>query len=275
MLGECLDRVRQTAPLVHNITNYVTANDVANVLLACGASPIMADDEGEAAEITALCAALTLNIGTLNRRSVPAMYAAGRRANALGRPVVLDPVGVGASALRTGTARGLLEEIRFSAVRGNMSEVLTLARAGRAARGVDADSADAVTEENLLPRARLLMDLAGELGTILAVTGAIDLVTDGARCLAIRNGRREMGFVTGTGCQLSALLAAFLAANPDRPLEGAAAAVCAMGLAGELAFERLAPWEGNMAYRDRIIDMIYHMTGEILEKGGRIEVVTG
>lgn len=270
--GDCLERVRQTSPLIHCITNYVTVNDVANLLLACGGSPIMSDDEEEVEEITALCGGLNLNIGTLNRRTIPSMFRAGRRANELCRPVVLDPVGAGASALRTNTARQLLEKVRFTAVRGNISEVRALASGHGGTRGVDADVADAVTPDNLGESIAFVTAMARSIGAVVAVTGATDLVTDGKTCYILRNGRPEMGSITGTGCQLSALTAAFLAANPDRMLEAAAAAVCAMGVAGELAWKRLQPGEGNIAYRGRIIDAIYHMDGITLDQEANYEV---
>ena len=149
MFKEMLDRVREMHPLIHNITNYVTVNDCANILLACGGSPIMADDPEEVEEITSICSGLNLNIGTLNSRTIPSMLLAGKRSNELGHPVVLDPVGAGASALRTKTALELLEKIRFAVIRGNISEIRTLAAGNGTTRGVDADLADAVTEENL------------------------------------------------------------------------------------------------------------------------------
>ena len=127
MFEQIFENVHQKSPLIHNITNYVTVNDCANILLACGGSPIMADDLEDAVEITAICGGLNINIGTLNQRTVPVMFAAGKRANELGHPVVLDPVGAGASRLRTDTALGLLEKVRFSVIRGNISEMKTLA----------------------------------------------------------------------------------------------------------------------------------------------------
>ncbi|MEZ3471008.1 MAG: hydroxyethylthiazole kinase, partial [Schaedlerella sp.] len=127
MQKELLENVRNSHPLIHNITNYVTVNDCANILLACGGSPIMADDVEEAEEITSICGGLNINIGTLNQRTIPAMKKAGIKANELGHPVVLDPVGAGASRLRTGTAMNLLEHVRFSVIRGNISEIKTLA----------------------------------------------------------------------------------------------------------------------------------------------------
>ena len=149
MFAEQFANVRAKSPLIHNITNYVTVNDCANMVLACGASPIMADDAAEVEDITTICGGLNINIGTLNSRTIESMLKAGKKANALGHPVVLDPVGAGASALRTGTAYRLLDEVRFTVIRGNISEVKTLASGAGTTKGVDADVADRVTEENL------------------------------------------------------------------------------------------------------------------------------
>ncbi len=262
--------LREKSPLVHNITNYVTVNDCANMVLACGASPIMADDREEAAEITALCAGLNINIGTLNSRTVESMLISGKKANELGRPAVLDPVGAGASRLRRETALRLLREVRFAAVRGNVSEIRALALGSGAARGVDAD--DGITEEGLDGVVALAKAFSRSTGAVAAITGAIDVVADGETAFCIRNGHPMMSRVTGTGCQLSALTASFLAANPDRPLLAAAAAVCAMGLAGEIAHERLSPRDGNASYRNYIIDAVYNMTPEQLEEGARYEM---
>ncbi|MGE4276449.1 MAG: hydroxyethylthiazole kinase [Lawsonibacter sp.] len=272
MLGTCLERVRQTAPLIHNITNYVTVNDVANVLLACGASPIMSDDIQEVEDIAALCSGLNLNIGTLNQHTIPSMVAAGKTAAALGRPVVLDPVGAGASSLRTRTAQILLQGIPFTAVRGNRSELKSLTAGLSTTRGVDADLADAVTEDTLPAGIAFAKSAAAQLGAIVAVTGAIDLVSNGTICYVIRNGRPEMSRVTGTGCQLSALTAAYLASNPDHALEAVAAAVASMGLAGEIGWANMAPTDGNATYRSRIIDAISHLDGDTLDKGARYEI---
>ena len=226
-----------------------------------------------APEITAICGGLNINIGTLNKRTIPAMYAAGRKANELGHRVLLDPVGSGASRLRTETARGLIREIRFDVIRGNISEIKALAVGTETTKGVDADVADAVTEDNLSEAVEFVKSFARREGCVAAVTGAIDLVSDGQRCFVIRNGRPEMGRITGTGCQLSAVMTAFITANRrEEVLESAAAAVCAMGLAGEIGFFRLSPGEGNATYRNRIIDALYHMDGDQLEKGARYEI---
>ena len=272
MLGKYVENVRKNVPLVHNITNYVTVNDVANVLLACGGSPIMSDEPEDVEDITAICGGLNINIGTLNKSSIEGMYRAGRRANELGHVVLLDPVGAGASALRTNTAVGLMDGIRFTAIRGNISEIKTLALGSGTTKGVDADVADAVTEESLDSTVKFAKDLASKTGSVIAITGAIDLVADADRCYVIRNGRPEMGRITGTGCQLSGMMTAFLVANPDAPLDAAAAAVCTMGLAGEIGWSRMQEGDGNSTYRNRIIDAIFNMDGETLDMGAKYEV---
>ena len=270
MTSSTLNQIRAASPLVHCITNYVTVNDVANVLLAIGARPIMADDPEEVEEITALCAGLCLNIGTLNARTIPSMIAAGKRARALGHPVVLDPVGAGASRLRTETALRILHEVRPTVIRGNISEIRTLAVGSGTTQGVDANTADAVTEETLAATADFLRGFAARTEVIVVVTGAIDLVTDGVTVYAVRNGRAEMGRVTGTGCQLSALLAAALAVEPLGLLASVAETVALMGVAGEIAWAQMGERDGNATYRTRIIDSIYCMTDEELSAHSRI-----
>lgn len=271
-MKKCLENVRNTVPLVHNITNYVTVNDVANVLLACGGSPIMSDEAEDVEDITSICGGLNINIGTLHKTSIEGMFRAGKKANELGHPVLLDPVGAGASRLRTETALNLMKELKLTVIRGNISEIKTLAKGSGTTKGVDADVADAVTEENLDEAVAFVKAFAKETGSIIAVTGAIDLVADAHRCYVIRNGRPEMGKITGTGCQLSGMMTAYVTANPDQPLLAAAASVCVMGLAGETGWSRMQEGDGNSTYRNRIIDAIYNMTGEELEKGARYEL---
>ena len=272
MFSKILSNVREKCPLIHNITNYVTVNDVANILLACGGSPIMSDDEGEVEEITAICGGLNINIGTLNKNTIPSMFLAGKKANELGHKVLLDPVGAGASALRTNTALDLLKKVRFDVIRGNISEIKTLAVGSGTTKGVDADVSDAVTEVNLDKSIAFAKEFASKTGAVIAITGAIDLVCDSEKCYVIRNGRAEMGKITGTGCQLSGMTAAFMTANPDNILEATAASVCAMGLAGEIAWKKMQNGDGNSTYRNRIIDAIYNLSGEELEKGAKYEI---
>ena len=199
-------------------------------------------------------------------------YGTQKKANLLGHPVVLDPVGAGASQLRTDTANRLLREVKFTVIRGNISEVKTLASGAGTTKGVDADVADRVTEENLDGAVAFAKAFAAKTGAVVAITGAIDIVADGTKAYCIRNGHPMMSAITGTGCQLSALTAAFITANPGQPLEAAAAAVCAMGLAGEIAHARLTPLDGNATYRNYIIDAIYNMTPAQLEEGAKYEV---
>lgn len=273
MLKEQLERVKASAPLVHNITNYVTVNDCANILLACGGSPIMADDPSDAEEITAICGGLNINIGTLNQRTIPAMLAAGKKANEYGHPVLLDPVGAGASSLRTQTSFQLMEEVRFTAIRGNISEIKTLALGKGTTKGVDADVADAITEDTLSETADFARKFAAKTGSIIVITGSIDIVADENTAFAVRNGHSMMSRITGSGCMLSALTAAYLTANPDTPLQACLAAVCAMGLCGQRAFERLSPKDGNASFRTYLIDEVFNLDGETLERGAEYEIL--
>ena len=272
MFGEILGRVRSAHPLVHTITNYVTANDCANIVLACGASPVMADDAGEVAEITARSAGLSLNLGTLNQGKITSLLLAGQTANRLSKPVLLDPVGVGASRLRTKTALLLLDTIHLAVIRANASEMKALSLGCETQRGVDAGVCDRITEETLDRSVAFCKAFSRQTGAVISMTGPIDIVANGERAFCIRNGHEMMSAVTGTGCQLSVLTAAFVAANPDKPLEAAAAAVCAMGLAGQIAHARLRPLDGSGSYRTYLIDAIFNLTPDQLEKGAKYEL---
>ena len=273
LLAELLERVRATNPLVHCITNYVTACDVANALIACGGSPIMADEEADACAITRICGGLVLNIGTLGTRTAATMHAVGSIAGELHHPIVLDPVGAGASALRTETAGALVDGLPVTVVRGNMSEIRALSGAAAATRGVDANPDDAVTDENLAASAPFARALAAQLGCVVAITGAIDLVADAARAVAIRNGSALMGKITGTGCMLDAIIAAYAVANPDSPLEAAVAAIAGWGIAGEVAAGRMGALDGNASFRTYLIDAAFNLTGTALAEAARIEEV--
>lgn len=272
MFKEMLENVRQVRPLIHNITNYVTVNDCADVLLASGSSPIMADDINEVEDITSICGGLNINIGTLNRRTIPAMIAAGKKANELEKPVVLDPVGVGASRLRSKTVNDLIEHISFTTIRSNSSEIKAIAFGQGSTRGVDADIADSITKDTFEQFVLLAKELAKRMKTIIAITGFIDIVADSEQAYVIYNGHEMMSSITGTGCQLSALITAYLTANPNKPLEATAAAVCAMGICGEKAKARLKEEEGNATYRNYIIDEIYKISGEELEGCARYKI---
>lgn len=272
MLGNCLENVRKKAPLVHNITNYVTVNDVANSLLACGASPIMSDEPCDVLDITSICDGLNINIGTLNQRSIEGMFIAGAKANELGHIVLLDPVGAGASKFRTETALELMSKIKFDVIRGNISEIKTLAIGFGTTKGVDADTADAVTEDNLEEMIIFAKNFSKKTNAITTITGAVDLVADSEKCYIIRNGTAEMSKITGTGCQLSAIITAYVVSNPECKTKAVASAVCMMGLAGEIGYANLKPCEGNSTLRNRIIDAVYNMNSEILNEGAKYEV---
>jgi hydroxyethylthiazole kinase len=246
-IGRVLDAIRTRRPLVHNITNYVVMNSTANALLAIGASPAMVHAAEEVAEFVAIADALVINIGTLSTPWIGAMHLAAAEAAASDKPWVLDPVGAGATSLRTDTATALLAH-RPAVIRGNGSEILALAGGIGATRGVDSTAGS----DAALDAARRL---AAGTGAVVAVTGAIDHVTDGERTLSCANGDIRMTRVTGLGCSLSALTAACLALESDRLL--AALSACAiLGVAGEIAAEASAgPGSLQVAILDRLADL--------------------
>ena len=270
----CLQAVREKAPLVQCITNMVTVNDCANVLLAAGASATMAHHPLEVAEAVAGVQALVLNLGAVGDRE--AMYIAGREANRLGVPVVFDPVAAGFTGLRRETARKLLEEIRFAVIRGNASEILALAEDREGGSGVDVAAADTVTESGLPRAAELAQTLSRRTGAVVVRSGAVDVVADGRQALFLRNGSPTMARITGSGCMLSTLTGAFCGACPDKPFEAAAAAAASIALAGERAEElRLQKGTGNATFRIDIIDSVFNLTEEQLTQGVRYEIYQG
>jgi len=274
MFENIFDNVRRSHPLVHCITNYVTVNDCANILLAAGAAPIMADDIGEVQEITAICNALAINIGTLNARTINSMLEAGKEANNLCHPVILDPVGAGASALRTDTAFKLINEVRFTVIRGNISEIKTIAKGKGTTRGVDADVSDAVTEANLSDAVRFVKEVSRQKNAVIAVTGAIDIVADAEKAYIIRNGHPMMSRVTGTGCMLSVLTAAYCGANTNEPLGAAAASVAAMGLCGEIAYKKTLEVNGGTGtFRMMLIDAMSGLDSDTFRSGINVEIL--
>ena len=270
----CLQAVREKAPLVQCITNMVTVNDCANVLLAAGASATMAHHPLEVAEAVAGVQALVLNLGAVGDRE--AMYIAGREANRLGVPVVFDPVAAGFTGLRRETARKLLEEIRFAVIRGNASEILALAEDREGGSGVDVAAADTVTESGLPRAAELAQTLSRRTGAVVVLSGAVDVVADGWQALFLRNGSPTMARITGSGCMLSALTGAFCGACPDKPFEAAAAAAASIALGGERAVElRRQKGTGNATFRIDLIDSVFNLTVERLIQGVRYEIYQG
>ncbi len=273
MISEMLKNLKEKTPLIHCITNYVTVNDCANILIASGASPIMADEKEEVEEITSICNGLNINIGTLNKNVIESMILAGKKANELLHPVTFDPVGVGASKLRNNTAEKLLEEVQFAVIRGNISEIKALALGSGRTKGVDADISDIVTEENLEEVINFAKSFSKSKKSIVAISGAIDVVCDENTAYVIRNGHKMMSKITGSGCMLTTMICAFVAANKDNYLEATVAALCAMGIAGEKAYETMINNDsGNSSYRNYLIDEIYKLTEETLEGGSKYEV---
>ncbi len=278
--GMALAAVRERGPLVHCITNYVTVNDCANALLAVGASPVMADDISEVADIVRISGALVVNIGTLNARTIRSMKAAAAEARRRGIPSVLDPVGAGASSLRTKTARALASRGGFAVIRGNASEISTLAGDAGNTRGVD--SAKAVAADGIAEGAvAFAKALALRTGSVVAVTGKTDVITDGAAVYAVRNGHPLMPRMTGSGCVLSAVTGAFVAAaaatGTDRAV-AVASAIAFVGLAGELAAadaERLVrdgdASAGTSTFRTAFIDRLASVSPDALAEGAKIE----
>ena len=273
-LGKQLSLVRERAPLVQCITNFVTVNDCANIILAAGGSPSMADDVREAAEAVRGSAALVCNLGAIT--AVDTMVSAGKAANALGRPVVLDPVAAGNTALRRQESTRLLAGVKFAAIRGNASEIRALARGELTGSGVDVSGEDAVTDTTLPRAVETARTLAKRTGAVTAVSGPIDVVTDGERTILLRNGCATMARITGSGCMLTSMLGAFCGADPEHPFEAACAAIAAMGVAGDLAEERrLRNGTGNATFRTDLIDAVFNLTEEQLNGRARYEIYKG
>ena len=224
--GATLSAIRAQRPLVHQITNFVVMNETANATLAIGALPVMAHAREEVEEMAGLASALVINIGTLAPHWVDAMLLAGATASRRGIPVVLDPVGAGATTFRTETARRILDDVDVTVLRGNAGEIATLVGVEAEVRGVE--SIDGGGDP-----AQLARQAARTLGVVASVTGPVDHVSDGGRTLAVANGHELLAAVTGTGCMSSAMTGCFLAGKPDEPLEAAAEALAAFGVAGE------------------------------------------
>lgn len=267
IIKECITALKilkEKKPLVHNITNYVTVNDCANIILAIGGSPIMADEVNEVEDMVAISSCLVINMGTLNERTVASMIKAGKKANELKKPVIFDPVGVGAGPYRNRTAEKLMSEIQFAVIRGNMSEIKFLSGLAVQTKGVDS----VADETGGVEAAR---GFAGRMKCIAAVTGKRDIITDGKRLCLIDNGHPILTEVTGTGCMTSALVGTYCGAVQDYFL-AASAGVMSMGLAGELAQRTLQSNEGIGTFRMRLFDSIYSLTGETIMKEGRMKV---
>jgi hydroxyethylthiazole kinase len=260
--GEALERIRAQKPLVHHITNLVVMSDTANVTLLVGALPVMAHAREEVADMVNLAGALVLNPGTLEPDWVEAMILAGRRANERGIPVVLDPVGAGATPYRTQTNLRLLRELRVAIVRGNAGEIGTLSGAGGVVRGVES----IVGVEDPVAVAQ---NSARRWGAAVAITGKRDIVGDGERALGVDNGHPWLTAVVGTGCMSTTMVAAFAAVEAD-PLVAAAGGLACFGLAAERAAREA---RGPASFKDALFDALYQLTPDQLAEGARVAVL--
>jgi len=258
--GTTLRTMRERKPLVHQITNYVVMNETANATLALGALPVMAHAREEVGEMVGLAGALVLNIGTLSPPWVDAMLVAGAAANAVGTPVVLDPVGAGATRYRTETAKRILTEVEVAVLRANQGEMATLAGIAAEVRGVE--SIGAAREPSEVAR-----HAAATLGVVAAVTGAVDHVSDGENVLAVANGHELLASVTGTGCMASAITGCFLAVRPDAPLEAAAEALAAFGVAAE---DAAVEAKGPGSFHVGLYDALANLSPDTLDRRARI-----
>lgn len=258
-LKTCLDRVREQAPLTLSITNQVTINECANALLAIGASPVMSGDPVDAEALGALAAGTVLNIGTINDRMLELALAAGRGARRAGRPVVLDPVGVGATEVRRRAAARIIEEIRPDVIKGNFSEIIALAGlTDGGQKGVDSIAAGKIEA------VAAALSLARSLGALVAVTGPSDVLTDGQATLLVTGGSILLTRITGAGCLLSALVGAYAAANPENRLSAVLAALVHLALAGERAEAGLVQAGALGSFRVALFDQLALVSGQDL-----------
>lgn len=265
-LSLILEKIKRDRPLVHHITNYVTVNDCANIVLALGGSPVMADDHKEVEEMVSIASALVLNLGTLNERTIESFILAGKRANQLGIPVILDPVGVGATSLRNATAERILKEVKLSVLRGNMSEIKNIYGIDASTRGVD-------SIDNPLEGGReIAIELAKRLNCTVSITGAVDIVSDGEKVFYIKNGHPILAKITGTGCMSSSLIG-LCCGTGEESLYGAIAGITIMGIAGEKAQGRLRELEGLGSFKVYLMDAISSFSTEDITEGGQIDEV--
>ena len=271
--GESLQKVRETNPAVQCITNFVTVNDCANIILAAGGTPAMTMDVREVREGVEGMDALVCNLGAIE--SVDSMIIAGQHANELGIPVVLDPVAAGNTTLRRYSIRELLETVHFTAIRGNASEIRAIASGGleaKTGRGVDVSAEDEITTGNLKNTVEMAKELAMRIRSVIAVSGETDIVTDGVHTVILRNGCATMARITGSGCMVTSLIGGFCGADRENPFRAVVSAMTVMGLAGEIAeMQRLKKGTGNATFRTDLIDAVFNMAPEQVDKGIRCQ----
>lgn len=277
-LDENLKKIREKNALTHCITNSVTINDCANAVLAIGGSPFMAEDAEELEEVVTIADVLVINIGKLSKSQIESMKISAKTANETGTPIVLDPVGVGVTQLRNKTTMDLIENYDIAAIRGNISEIKAIAKlAGvldesNTAKGVDVNTDDIITEENLKANGELIKELALKLDTVILASGPIDILTDGQTTIAIDNGDDMMPLITGSGCMLSSIVGSCIGGT--NPLEGTLVAILAMNIAGEKARAKVDENdEGTGSFRTYLIDYLYKTNAESLVNESNVMIL--
>lgn len=277
-IPELLNEVKSKNPLTHCITNFVTVNDCANAVLAIGASPIMSEDIEEVAEVVSIADALVINIGKLSHEQVEAMKISSAQANKINTPVILDPVGVGISQLRNKVTLEIIENYKLAAIRGNITEIKTIAKLtgiiseSNTAKGVDVSESDIITHDNLNKNADVISKLAAKLDTVILASGPIDILSDGETTIAIDNGDEMMPYITGSGCMLSSIVGSCIGAT--NPLEGTMLAALLMTIAGEKARSKVdSENTGTGSFRAYLIDYLYKLDSQTLINKSNIEIL--
>ena len=273
-----LEEIRLKNPLTHCITNSVTINDCANAVLAIGGSPFMAEDVEELEEVVTIADALVINIGKLSNDQVEAMKVSAETANKTNTPIILDPVGVGVTKLRNETTLNLIDNYKITAIRGNISEIKAIAKLkgiideNNAAKGVDVNLDDIITEENLKANGEIIKELASKLETTILASGPIDILSDGETTIAIDNEDDMMPLITGSGCMLSSIVGSCIGGST--PLEGSLVAILAMNIAGEKARAKVDERdEGTGSFRAYLIDYLYKTNAESLVNESNIQIL--
>ncbi|MBQ9160759.1 MAG: hydroxyethylthiazole kinase [Methanobrevibacter sp.] len=277
-IDETLTNIKEKNALTHCITNSVTINDCANAVLAIGGSPFMAEDAEELEEVVTIADVLVINIGKLSKEQIKSMNISAEVANKTNTPIVLDPVGVGVTALRNKTTLDLIKNYKITAIRGNISEIKAIAKLvgvideNNTAKGVDVNIDDIITEENLSANGEIIKELANKLDTTILASGPIDILSDGETTIAIDNGDDMMPLITGSGCMLSSIVGSCIGGS--KPLEGTLVAILAMNIAGEKARAKVEEKdEGTGSFRTYLIDYLYKTNSEILINESNIKIL--
>lgn len=277
-IEKTLTQIKEKNPLTHCITNSVTINDCANAVLAIGGSPFMAEDAEELAEVVTIADALVINIGKLSKEQIKSMNVSAKVANETDTPIILDPVGVGVTELRNKTTLDLINNYNLAAIRGNISEIKSIAKLvgvideNNTAKGVDVNIDDIITEENLSANGEIIKELANKLNTTILASGPIDILSDGTTTIAIDNGDDMMPLITGSGCMLSSIVGSCIGGSA--PLEGTLIAILAMNLAGEKARAKVEEKdEGTGSFRTYLIDYLYKTNAESLINESNIKIL--